>query len=165
MGLIFRGGRTENLGERSQAMDTETNSNLETLFSQMTLEQQLCFKQAVVRQTIHYVSQHLPMKDNDVGERSFISHAQGWIDEPTDENAERSNGAAVLDSIDGGVRNFDYSPYYLTPAEAAGAKDGIQATRYALEAAGDRAETAHQWQIAAAETILQGQALPEFDHG
>ncbi|NJR64186.1 MAG: hypothetical protein HC772_00780 [Leptolyngbyaceae cyanobacterium CRU_2_3] len=137
-------------------MDTEPSSTLEALFSKMTPEQQLCFKQAVVQQTIYYVTQHLPSEDKDDGERRFIAYAQDWIDEPTQENADRANGAAVLDSIDGGVRHFDYSPYFLTPAEAAGANDAIHATRYALEAAGSRAEIAHQWQIAAAEAICKG---------
>ncbi len=146
-------------------MNTEPSEILKSLFSQMTPEQQLCFKQAVVQQTIYYVTQHLPAEDKDDGERRFIAYAQDWINEPTQENAERANGAAVLDSIDGGVRHFDYSPYFLTPAEAAGANDAIHATRYALEAAGSGAEIARQWQIAAAEAILQGRVLPEFDHG
>ena len=146
-------------------MNTEPSEILKSLFSQMTPEQQLCFKQAIVQQAIHYVTQHLPVEDKDDGERFFIALAQDWIDEPTHENAERANGAAVLDSIDGGVRNFDYSPYFLTPAEAAGASDGIEAAKRALEAAGAQAEIARQWQIAAAEAILQGQALPELDHG
>ena len=90
-------------------MNPEPSSALDALFSQMTPEQQLCFKQAVVQQTIYYVTQHLPPKDKDDGERRFIGYAQDWIDEPTQENAERANGAAVLDSIDGGVRHFDYS--------------------------------------------------------
>jgi hypothetical protein len=148
-----------------QTMNTEPSNTLEVLFSRMTPEQKLCFKQAIVQQTIYYVTQHLPPEDKDDGERRFIAYAQDWIDDPTQENAERANGAAVLDSIDGGVRHFDYSPYFLTPAEAAGAQNAIHATSYALEAAGDRTEIARQWQIAAAESILQGQALPEFDHG
>jgi len=146
-------------------MNTEPSNTLEALFNRMMPEQQLCFKQAIVQQTIYYVTQHLPPEDKDDGERRFIAYAQDWIDDPTQENAEGANGAAVLDSIDGGVRHFDYSPYFLTPAEAAGAQNAIHATSYALEAAGSRAEIARQWQIAAAEAILQGQALPELNDG
>ncbi|GBO56735.1 hypothetical protein APA_5070 [Pseudanabaena sp. lw0831] len=145
-------------------MNTESSNTLEALFDQMTPEQKLCFKQAVVQQTIYYVTQHLPAENKDDGERNFIWAAQKWIDEPTSENAAFANNMVTLDLIDGGARNRDYPSYFLTPADAAGANDAIAATSYALEAAGNRTEIARQWQIAAAEAILQVQALPELDH-
>ncbi len=144
-------------------MNTESRNTLEALFSRMTPQQQLCFKQAVVQQTIYYVSQRLPSEVNDEGERSFISVAQRWLDQPTRENAKYADISATLDMMDGGVRYFDYSDYYLAPAWAAGARDGLEATNSALRAAGDDADIARQWQVAAAEAILQGQSLPQFE--
>lgn len=146
-------------------MNTEPSNALESLFSRMTSEQQLCFKQAVVQQTIYYVTQHLPPKDKDDGERNFIWAAEKWIDEPTRENSDFANAMVTADLIDGGARNRDYPSYFLTPAEAAGANDAIHATSYARQAAGNQTESARQWQIAAAEAILQGQAIPALDDG
>lgn len=40
-------------------MNTEPSNTLDTLFNQMTAEQQTCLKQTVVRQTVYYVTHHL----------------------------------------------------------------------------------------------------------
>lgn len=145
-------------------MDTEPSNTLDALFNQMSAEQQICLKQAVVRQTVYYVTHHLPPAENEDGQRNFIWAAEKWIDDPTIENANFANAMVAADLIDGGARNRDYPSYFLTPADAAGSSNAILASRHALEAAGSQSEIARQWQIAAAESILQGQELPEFDH-
>jgi hypothetical protein len=42
--------------KKVKAMNAESTNILETLFSRMTSHQQLCFKKAVVQQTIYYVA-------------------------------------------------------------------------------------------------------------
>lgn len=159
-------------------MNSEPSDILETLFDRMTPPQQLCFKQAVVRQTIHYVAQHLRDRAEDCEERDFSELARNWIDNPTEENAKRASTAAIFDCVDGGVRYFDYSDYFLEPAWAAGAINGVAAARSAIIAAmavavtpedasrseefDRRAEIARQWQVATAEAILQGHPFPEL---
>jgi hypothetical protein len=147
----------------------ETKNLLNVLFGQMNRGQQLRFKQAIVAQTIYYVSQRLPHEDLDEGERSFVELANQWLAQPTAENAERAITATIFDRVDGGVRYFDYSDYFLTPAEAAGAENGDDATRYASIAAGEfRQDEARQWQTAAALNILADREPPSlfgFDLG
>jgi hypothetical protein len=132
----------------------ETENLLEMLFGQMNDQQQLRFKQAIVTQTIHYVSQRLPEVDRDNGERRWIALAQEWLDRPTTENAAK---AAV---------NSDSHDYFHTPAQAAAAT-GYEATTYALQAAGEFQQAeAQQWQKAAAWDILADRNPPpieEFD--
>jgi hypothetical protein len=148
---------------QNQGMNSEPSDILETLCDRMKPAQQLCFKQAMVRQTIHYVAQRLPAEADDCGERGFIEIAQDWLDSPTAENAKRASTAAIFDCVDGGVRYFDYGDYFLEPAWAAGAIDGVTAARSGLVAAIDREAIVRQWQVATAEAILQGQPLPELD--
>jgi hypothetical protein len=141
----------------------ETKNIVKVLFGQMNQRQKLCFKQAIVAQTIYYVSQHLPHEDLDEGERSFIELANQWLAQPTTENADRAITATIFDRVDGGVRYFDYSDYFLIPAEAAGAENGDDATRYALIAAGEfRQDEAQQWQKTAALNILADRDPPSL---
>jgi hypothetical protein len=142
----------------------ETENLLEMLFGQMNEQQQLRFKQAIVAQTVFYVSQRLPVADLDNGERSFIELANKWIAEPTAKNAEQAALAAVLDRVDGEVRHFEMGEYFLTPAEAAGAESGYDAVHHALKAAGDFQVTeAKQWQMATAWDILSDRTPPSVE--
>ena len=132
---------------------------LEGLVKVMREKQQLSFKQAVVRQTIHYVSKQLPPEEQDNGERYFISLANKWLDQPTQENAEKASMGVACDYIDGGMRYFDYPSYFLTPAEAAGSS-AYGATQSALTASGNDSRAAYQWQITAAWAILNNKEPP-----
>jgi hypothetical protein len=127
----------------------ETENLLKMLFEQMNGQQQLHFKQAIVAQTVFYVSQRLPVADQDEGERSFIALANQWLAAPTPENANKAMVATAFDRVDSGVRNHDMSDYFLIPAEAAGAENGYEAVKYALKAGGDfQVVEAKQWQMA-----------------
>jgi hypothetical protein len=133
----------------------ETENILAMLHGQMNDQQQLRFKQAIVTQTIHYVSQRLPLADQDQGERSLIALANQWIAQPTAENVDKAAAAS------GG------QDYFLAPARAAAAATGYEAISYALLAAGEfQHAEAKQWQKAAAWDILADRKLPpieEFD--
>ncbi len=141
----------------------ETEDLVGMLCERMNRAQQLRFKQAIIAQTIYYVSQHLPPAEQDEGERGLIDVANQWLNEPTATNADRALTAAVFDRVDGGVRSFDYSDYFLLPAEAAGAKNGHEAARSALQAAGECENEARQWQQSAAEAILADREPPAVD--
>jgi hypothetical protein len=142
----------------------ETDNLLAMLFGQMTEQQQLRFKQAMVAQTVFYVSQRLPVADRDEGERSFISLANQWLAGPTPENADKAMIATAFDRIDSGVRNHDIADYFLTPAEAAGAANGYEAAKYALKAGGDfQIVEAKQWQMATAWDILANRTPPSVE--
>jgi len=132
---------------------------LEELVNLMSEDQQLSFKQAVVRQTIHYVSKQLPPHDLDEGERTFIALAYQWLEQPTEENAENAQTAAIFDSIDGGARYFDYPTYFLEPAWAAGSS-AQYVSRHALVASGTDSQAASQWQLATAWAILHHEEPP-----
>lgn len=125
----------------------------------MSEKQQLSFKQAVVRQTIYYVSKQLPLEEKDNGQRYFISLAHQWLDHPTEENAEKASMGVACDYIDGGMRYFDYPSYFLAPAEAAGSS-AYGATQCALTASENDSQAAYQWQITAAWAILNNQEPP-----
>jgi len=125
----------------------------------MSEKQQLSFKQAVVRQTIYYVSKQLLPEEKDKGERYFISLANQWIKHPTEENAKKASMGVACDYIDGGMRYFDYPSYFLTPAEAA-ASSAYGATQCALTASGNDSRGAYQWQITAAWAILNNKEPP-----
>jgi hypothetical protein len=130
----------------------ETENILAMLYGQMNDQQQLRFKQAIVTQTIHYVSQRLPLADQDQGERSFIALAHQWIAQPTTEHAEQA-AAASSDK-----------EYFLAPAQAAAAATGYEAIPYALLAAGEFQHVeAKQWQKAAAWDILADRKLPPIE--
>jgi hypothetical protein len=134
----------------------ETENILGMLFGQMDERQQLCFKQAIVAQTIHYVSQRLPVADRDQGERSFVALANKWITAPTQENVDRA--ASSIDKVK------DCSDYFLSPVQAAGAETGYAAIIYALTAAGEFQLTeAKQWQLATAWDILADRNPPPFE--
>ncbi len=142
----------------------ETENLLAMLFGQMTGQQQLHFKQAIVAQTVFYVSQRLPVAEKDEGERSFIALANQWLSEPTTENAQKAMTATAFDGVDGGVRNHDMSDYFLIPAEAAGAENGYEAVKYALKAGGDfQMVEAKQWQMATAWDILADRTPPSVE--
>ena len=132
---------------------------LEGLVKVMREKQQLSFKQAVVRQTIYYVSKQLPPEETDNGERCFIFLANQWLEQPTEENAKKARTAVVFDCVDGGVRYFDYSEYFHAPAWAAGSST-YGATQSALTASGNDSRAAYQWQITAAWAILNNQEPP-----
>jgi hypothetical protein len=138
----------------------EAEDLVKVLFDRMNPAQQLRFKQAIVAQTVYYVSQRLPPAELDEGERSFTDSAIQWLNEPTAKNAEEALTAWVLDRVDGGVRYFDYSDYFLLPAEAAGADNGYEATEDALKAAREAKAEAKQWQQMAAEAILADREPP-----
>jgi len=137
----------------------DRSDDLEELVKLMNEQQQLNFKQAVVRQTIHYVSKRLPSEENDEGERFFIAMANQWLEQPTDKNAENAMMATVADCIDGGARYFDYPTYFHEPALAAG-ESAYGASKHALAAAEADSSTAHQWQMTVAWTILNNADLP-----
>ncbi|MEG4217725.1 hypothetical protein QUA27_20715 [Microcoleus sp. Pol14C6] len=134
---------------------------LEGLVKVMREKQQLSFKQAVVRQTIYYVSKQLPREEQDNGERYFISLANKWIEQPTQENAQKASMGVACDYIDGGMRYFDYPSYFLTPAEAAGSS-AYDATQCALTASGNDSRAAYEWQITAAWAILNNKEPPRL---
>jgi hypothetical protein len=141
----------------------ETENLLEMLFGQMNEQQQLRFKQAIVAQTVFYVSQRLPIADLDQGERSFIELANNWIAEPTAKNAEQAALAAV-DQVDGEAKNLSIGEHFLLPAGAAGAENGYEAVFYALKAAGDfQIVEAKQWQMATAWDLLSNQTPPSVE--
>lgn len=141
----------------------ETENLLKMLFGQMNEQQQLRFKQAIVAQTVFYVSQRLPVTEQDGGERSFIALANQWLATPTPENAEKA-AIATVDQLSGKASSFDVSDYFLTPAEAAGAKNGYEAVKYALQAGGDfQATEAKQWQSATAWDILSDRIPPSIE--
>jgi hypothetical protein len=139
-----------------------TKELLEVLFRRMNASQQLRFKQAIVAQTVYYVSQRLPQADVDLGECGFVEIANQWLEQPTAENADLALTATIFDRVDGGVRYFDYSDYFLTPAEAAGSEQGLMATIYAVKAAGELLDEAKQWQQAAAYAILADRQPPSL---
>jgi hypothetical protein len=155
---------SQSLSDQSILKIMETENLLAMLFGQMNEQQQLRFKQAIVAQTVFYVSQRLPVADRDKGERSFIELANKWIAEPTGENAEQAILATVFDRADGEVRHFEMGEYFLTPAEAAGADSGCDAVTYALKAAGDfQVVEAKQWQMATAWDILADRTPPSVE--
>lgn len=133
--------------------------DLEGLVKLMSEKQQLSFKQVVVRQTIYYVSKQLPPEETDNGERGFIFLANRWLEQTTEENAEKARTAAVFDCVDGGVRYFDYPEYFHAPAWAV-ASSAHGATQCALTASGNDSEAAYQWQITAAWAILNNREPP-----
>ncbi|WP_146138370.1 hypothetical protein [Chamaesiphon polymorphus] len=132
----------------------ENEDLVKVLFDRMNEGQQLRFKQSIVAQTVYYVSQRLPPVERDEGERGFIELANRWLAQPTAENADKALMAAVFDRVDGGVRYFDYSDYFLLPAEVVGAENGYEATKDALKAAGEFVAEAKQWQRVVADRIL-----------
>lgn len=131
---------------------------LERLVQAMTPNQKLRFKQAVVRQAIHFVSQRLPPEEEDDGHRGGIIAATNWLNEPTEEKARDASAYAASECWDGGARYDDYPKSFLKPADAAGATNICNA---AWIAAGSAPPTeqgeARQWQIASAQAISRGQ--------
>jgi hypothetical protein len=136
--------------------------DLQKLVESMDDRQQLAFKMAVVRQTIYYVSQYLPPEDRDEGQRSFIHLAQNWLDCPTEEKARSAAICASFDCVDGGVRYFDYSDYFLEPAWAA-SHNAYDAISCALTAAKENAPSAKKWQLETALAILDDRIIPELE--
>lgn len=133
---------------------------LETLVQVMTPVQKLRFKQAVVRQAIHFVSKHLPPAGEDDGHRSGIIAATNWLNEPTEEQAKNVAAYATSECWDGGVRYHDYPASFLDPAWTAAQPDVCAAAQLATHSAPPmEQEAAYQWQIASAQAILRGQEL------
>jgi hypothetical protein len=142
----------------------ETENLLVMLFGQMNEQQQLLFKQAIVAQTVFYVSQRLPVANRDEGERSLMELANQWLAAPTVENTAKALTATALNPIDGGVRQHGVSDYFLNPAAAAGAENGYEAIKYALQAGGDfQMVEAKQWQMATAWDILADRTPPTVE--
>ncbi|MCP4602302.1 MAG: hypothetical protein GY847_17590 [Proteobacteria bacterium] len=163
----------------------ELEGKLKTLLNTMNEHQKLQFKQAVVKQAIHYVEEMFPLEEQNDGHRIGIYRAKRWLDEPTEARAREATIAAAAALRDGGVRYFDYPSYFLDPALAAGADNAWKASRFAVEAGmdaesdrvfgtrwhGGRREEAKlakaialyaalEWQIEAAQVILSDAELP-----
>jgi hypothetical protein len=142
----------------------ETENLLAMLFGQMNDQQQLRFKQAIVAQTVFYISQRLPVADQDQGERSFIALANQWLAEPTPENASKALMATDVDRANSKIVTSEIRDHFLTPAAAAGAENGYEAVKYALIAGGDFQVTeAKQWQMATAWDILADRTPPSVE--
>jgi len=164
----------------------ELEDRLRALLNPMNEQQSFRFKQAAIRQAMHYVEEMLPPEEEDDGHRIGITMARRWLAEPTEEVALAAIRIASSESIDGGARYFDYPDYLLSPAFAAGAKDAWEAAHSAFWA-GMEAErhrmfhtnkrwgeegqhtaaiakyAALEWQIAAAQAILRNSELPALN--
>jgi hypothetical protein len=137
----------------------ETENLLGMLFGQMNAPQQLRFKQAIVAQTIHYVSQRLPVAAQDQGERGLIALANQWITQPTTESDDALKAVSSQS-----VAGQEYASHFLAPVQAASAVNGYEAVIYALIAAGEwQVAGAKQWQMAAAWDILADRTPPPFE--
>ena len=135
--------------------------DLETLIGLMTDEQGFRFKQAMVRQAVHYIEGRLPPEEEDEGESSGVTFARRWLEDPTDENAHAAGAYAYFDAMDGGVRNHGYPELYNEPAWAAAYDDLASVASAALRTAPAGQEgAARQWQVKVAWAILQGAELP-----
>ena len=134
------------------------------LVEAMTAEQALRFKQALVRQAIHYVSRILPPEREDDGHRSGIRMAAEWLYDPTEEKAEAATVYGTAECWDGGVRYHDYPRLFLNPAWAAGESDLFRAAEYAVESAPALSQdAARAWQIATAKAVLSGEPPPPLE--
>ncbi|NJK43552.1 MAG: hypothetical protein HC933_04140 [Pleurocapsa sp. SU_196_0] len=133
------------------------SDELERLLQTMTLEQQLRFKQAVVRQAIHFVAKRLPPTNEDDGHRSCLRVATDWLNEPTEQKARDAATYAVSECWDGGARYDDYPRVFLEPvyAVAFDGWDSAQRAMYCVPQA--EQEAARQWQIASAHAIGRDQ--------
>jgi len=162
----------------SGAVEQKLEDKLKLLISSMDEQQQLRFKQAVVKQAINYIERLLPPEEKDDGHRIGINMAHKWLETPTKETALWVGGGVAAEKQDGGARYFDYPPYFLDPAVAAlpddvwiAAQIAVWVGLYAkqgrvfyksrkLEQEGDRPTAAIiklarlEWQIAAAQSIL-----------
>ena len=137
---------------------------LAALLDAMTPDQRLRFKQAVVRQTIHFVSRLLPPDDEDDGHRTGILLALDWLNEPTDEKAHAATMSGVAECWDGGVRYHDYPLLFLDPAWAAGESDLGRAAEYGVRSApAAERETAREWQMESARAILRNDEPPPLE--
>jgi hypothetical protein len=127
---------------------------LEGLVQAMTPSQKLRFKQAVVRQSIYFVSKRLPPEGDDEGHRDGIRAATNWLNDPTEEKARAATLFAAASCWDGGVRYHDYTADFLDPAWTAGEADVCRAASHAANSAPTlEREAARQWQIASAQAI------------
>lgn len=144
-----------------QANELLILSQAEPLVNRLSVQQQLCLRQALVRQAICFVTKALPPEALDEGHSLGCRWAARWLDCSTEEVARDVCVAAAGECVDGGVRHDDYSEYFLTPVFVLGASDLDAAARLAVESA-PAAERglAFTWQIAAAQAIARGQALP-----
>lgn len=136
-------------------------AELDSLLARMTDAQRRLFKMAVVRQSIHYVSQELPLESDDDGERACLQVALDWLNDPTDKRAYDAGVGAHLDHCDGGVRHHDYPAYFWEPVWVLVSKSAGEAARCAAHgSARDKAAEACRWQLMAAAAILAGSDLP-----
>ena len=136
-------------------------SQTEPLASRLTDEQQLHFRQALVRQAIRYVTKILPSEALDEGHRLGCQWAARWLDCPTEEIARDVCSCAAGECWDGGVRYFDYPEYFLAPIWVIGVTDLDAAARLAAETAPESERgSAVNWQIAAVRAIARGRELP-----
>jgi len=157
-------GEKQQLGDCTGETDVAAESHeLDELVEVMTVDQRLRFKQALVRQTIHFVSKLLPPEEDD-GHRSGILAAMNWLNEPTEEKAQAANVYGVSECWDGGVRYHDYPLVFLDPAWAAGESDLCRAAGYGINSVpAEEREAARQWQIEAARAVLRDDEPPPLE--
>jgi uncharacterized protein YjbI with pentapeptide repeats len=137
------------------------SGDVEAHLHRMNSAQSLRFKQAVVKQAIHFVSKLLPPEAEDDGHRRGIRAAIRWLRDPSDEVAKDATFSAVAECWDGGVRYHDYQAHFLDPAWVAGEMDVCKAARLAANTAPPaEREAALRWQIESAEAILRGAEPP-----
>ena len=137
---------------------------LEGLVDQMTPEQALHFKKAVVRQAIHYVTRQLPPEEEDDGHRTGIRTAIDWLNDPTEERAHAATMYGVSECWDGGVRYHDYPLSFLDPLWAAGEKDPYRAASYIIiSAPEDERKALRNWQQESARAILREDEPPPLE--
>jgi hypothetical protein len=135
--------------------------DLKALIGLMAGEQGFRFKQAMVRQAVHYIEGRLPPEDEDEGESSGVAFARRWLENPTDENAHAAGAYAYFDAMDGGVRNHDFQDIYNEPAWATAYDDlGSVASATLRTAPAGQEVAARRWQVEAAWAILQGEEVP-----
>jgi hypothetical protein len=136
-------------------------SELEPLVCRLSDDQQLLLRQAMVRQSLFYVSKALPPEGLDEGHRLGCLLAARWLDCPTDEVARDICIWAGGECRDGGVRYFDYPEYFLGPVWVVGATDLDAASHLAARTAPESERgAAVAWQISAVRAIAKGQDPP-----
>jgi hypothetical protein len=146
---------------REQVIGLPKLSQSEPLVNRLTAEQQLHFRQALVRQAIRYVTKVLPPEALDEGHRLGCQWAARWLDCPTEEFAREVCTCAAGECWDGGVRHFDYPEYFLAPVWVIGVTDIDTAARLAAETAPESERgAAISWQVAAVRAITRGQEPP-----
>jgi hypothetical protein len=134
------------------------------LLLRLTNENRLLFKQAVVNETIRFVTQLLPPEDADEGHRCGIAWASRWLADPSKENEKNAIHFCAAERIDGAVRYFDYPEVFLWPAMVAGTDEAEIVAHFALQAALDVARwRRHRDGGSAPEDLAQELATVEHE--